>query len=53
MDTVLQEIEKQTLALVDIKDGKFSRPTAAIYKKSRVLSPAMKHFLSILKDTAN
>jgi len=26
------------------------RPLAAIYKKSKVLSPAMKQFLTILKD---
>jgi hypothetical protein len=34
---------------VTIEDGQFFRPTAAIYKKSRVLSPAMKQFLAILK----
>jgi len=26
------------------------RPLAAIYKKNKVLSPAMKQFLTILKD---
>ena len=49
--TVAQEIEKQTLAAVAIEDGEFFRPLAAIYKKNRVLSPAMKQFLTILKDT--
>ena len=49
--TVTQEINKQTLAAITIEDGEFYRPLAAIYKKNKVLSPAMKQFLSILKDT--
>jgi DNA-binding transcriptional LysR family regulator len=49
--TVIQEIAKQTLASVEIEDGQFFRPLAAIYKKNKVLSPAMKQFLTILKDT--
>ena len=49
--TVLQEIAKQTLVAVPIDDGDFFRPLAAIYKKNKVLSPAMKQFLSILKDS--
>jgi LysR family transcriptional regulator, transcriptional activator of the cysJI operon len=49
--TVMQEISKQTLASVAIEDGDFYRPLAAIYKKNKVLSPAMKQFLTILKDT--
>ena len=49
--TVIQEINKQTLAAITIEDGEFYRPLAAIYKKNKVLSPAMKQFLSILKDT--
>ncbi len=48
--TVTQEIAKNTLAAVQIEDGEFFRPLAAIYKKNKVLSPAMKQFLSILKD---
>jgi len=35
---------------VPIDDGDFFRPLAAIYKKNKVLSPAMKQFLAILKD---
>jgi DNA-binding transcriptional LysR family regulator len=50
--TVVQEIEKGTLATVAIADGEFYRPLAAIYKKNRVLSPAMKQFLAILKNAA-
>jgi LysR family transcriptional regulator, transcriptional activator of the cysJI operon len=48
--TVLQEIAKQTLAQVTLEDGDFFRPLAAIYKKNKVLSPAMKEFLATLKE---
>lgn len=48
--TVVQEVAKQTLAQVELDDGDFFRPLAAIYKKNKVLSPAMKQFLSILKE---
>ncbi len=40
---------KQTLAAVQFEDDEFYRPLAAIYKKNKVLSPAMKQFLTILK----
>jgi DNA-binding transcriptional LysR family regulator len=50
--TISQEIAKQTLVAVDIEDGDFFRPIAAIYKKNKVLSPAMKQFLTILKEAA-
>ena len=48
--TVLQEVAKQTLAQVTFVDGEFYRPLAALYKKSKVLSPTMKQFLAVLKD---
>jgi DNA-binding transcriptional LysR family regulator len=48
--TVTQEIAKQTLIAVTIEDGEFYRPLAAIFKKNKVLSPAMKQFLAILKE---
>ena len=48
--TVLQEVAKQTLAQVTIEDGEFYRPLAALYKKNKVLSPAIKQFLAVLKD---
>jgi LysR family transcriptional regulator, transcriptional activator of the cysJI operon len=48
--TVIQEVAKQTLAQASFDDGEFYRPLAAIYKKNKVLSPAMKQFLTILKD---
>jgi DNA-binding transcriptional LysR family regulator len=47
--TVVQETTNQSLAQVDIEDGEFYRPLAAIVKKNKVLSPAMKQFLAILK----
>jgi len=48
--SIEQEVQKQTLACINIEDGQFFRPLAAIYKKDRVLSPAMKQFLGILKS---
>ncbi len=47
--TILQEVSKQTLVQVQLEDGEFYRPLAAIYKKNKVLSPAVKQFLAILK----
>jgi DNA-binding transcriptional LysR family regulator len=47
--TVLQEVAKQTLAEVRFEGVEFYRPLAALYKKNKVLSPAMKQFLHILK----
>jgi len=51
LGTITQEIAKNTLAAVEIADGEFFRPLAAIYKKNKVLSPAMKQFIAILKET--
>ena len=50
--TVRQEIAQKTLIAVKIEDGQFFRPTAVIYKKKRVLTPAMKKFLASLKKAA-
>ena len=50
--TVLQEVAKQTLSQVALDDGEFYRPLAAIYKKNKVLSPAMNEFLGVLKADA-
>jgi DNA-binding transcriptional LysR family regulator len=47
--TITQEVSKQTLAEVKIEDTEFYRPLAAIHKKHKVLSPAMKQFLSVIK----
>jgi DNA-binding transcriptional LysR family regulator len=47
--TVTQELEKRTLAAIDFADADFSRPLAAVYRKDKTLSPAMKEFLSMIK----
>ena len=49
--TIHQEVAKQTLAAVPIEGVDLVRPLGAIYKKNRVLSPAMKEFLRLLKET--
>jgi len=48
--TITQEVAKQTLAEVKIEGVELVRPLAAIYKKNKILSPAMKQFLAILKS---
>ncbi len=50
LTTVTQEVAKQTLAAVRLDDGDFSRPLAVIYKRNKVLSPAMKEFIALLKQ---
>ena len=52
LGTIAQEISKQTLVAVTIDDAEMYRPLAAIYKKGKVLSPAMKQFIAILKEGA-
>lgn len=51
--TIAQEIAKQTLAAVAIEDAELYRPLAAIYKKGKVLSPAMRQFINILKEAGS
>ena len=48
---VTQEVAKKTIAMVEIEDEQFYRPLAAVHKKSKVLSPAMKEFLALLKKS--
>ncbi len=48
--TVTREVAKRTLAAVTLEGGPFWRPIAIIYKKNRVLSPAMKQFVALLKE---
>ena len=50
--TIKQEVSNQTLAAVKLEEGDFHRPIAIVYKKSRVLSPAMKKFVTLLKENA-
>ncbi len=49
--TIVQEVANQTLAQIEIDDGEFFRPLAAILKKNKVLSPAIKQFISVLKGS--
>jgi DNA-binding transcriptional LysR family regulator len=48
-NTIVQELAKKTLVAVELDDDDFFRPSAAIFKKSRVLSPAIRQFLGVLK----
>jgi len=47
--TVTQEVSKKTLAEVKLEGEDLFRPLAAIYKKSKILSPALKELLTVLK----
>jgi LysR family transcriptional regulator, transcriptional activator of the cysJI operon len=47
--TVRVELANRTLAMVRL-EGDFTRPQAVIYTKSKVLSPAMKQFVALLKE---
>jgi LysR family transcriptional regulator, transcriptional activator of the cysJI operon len=48
--TITQEVAKQTLVAIAIEDADCFRTLAAIYKKGKVLSPAMKQFINIIKE---
>ena len=48
--TIRGEVVKQTMAAVRL-EGNYFRPLAVIYKKGKVLSPAMKQFIKLLKET--
>jgi len=48
--TIGQEVNKQTLASVAVDHPDMYRPLAAILKKGKVLSPAMRQFINILKE---
>ena len=47
--TIRQEVADQTLASVPLEGNHF-RPLAAIHRKSKVLSPAIKQFVALLKE---
>ena len=48
--TITQEVSKKILAEVKLEAKDLFRPLAAIYKKSKVLSPAIKHFLAVIRE---
>jgi DNA-binding transcriptional LysR family regulator len=50
-ETVEREVATGTLALVQIEGGDFFRPLALLYKKNKVLSPAIKQFIALLKES--
>ena len=50
LGTISQEVSKQTLAAVTIEDAELYRPLAAIYKKGKVLTPAMRQFINVVKE---
>ena len=47
--TISQEVSKQTLASAPLDHPEMYRPLAAIMKRGKVLSPAMRQFINILK----
>ncbi|HMO64510.1 MAG TPA: LysR family transcriptional regulator [Verrucomicrobiota bacterium] len=51
--TVLREVEQGALSQVELEGGDFVRPLAAIIKKGKVQSPAMKQFLQTLREPLN
>ncbi len=50
--SIVHEISRHSLVEVALAGGEFIRPLAAIHKKNKVLSPAIKQFLAILKDAS-
>jgi DNA-binding transcriptional LysR family regulator len=48
--TVSEEVAKQTLVAAEVEDVELLRPLAAIFKKNKVLSTAMKQFIAILRE---
>jgi DNA-binding transcriptional LysR family regulator len=46
--TVVQEAKMGTLTVLHFKGREFTRPLAILYRKGRVLTPAMKKFMDIL-----
>lgn len=48
--SVVQEVARKSLVQVRLEDGGFFRPLAAIYRKNKVLSQALRRFLQKLRD---
>jgi DNA-binding transcriptional LysR family regulator len=51
-ETIGEEVANQTLAAVELENGRYTRPLAIIYKKNKVLSPAIKQFIAMMKQPA-
>jgi len=43
-------VANQTLAAVKLEDGEYHRSLGIIHKKNKVLSPAIKQFVAMLKE---
>ncbi len=52
LGTVTQEVSKHTLVSIPFSDPLPGRPLAVIHRRSKVLSPALKRFIDILKEPA-
>ena len=48
-ETVRQEVRNQTVAMVRLEGGDCVRQLGLVYKKGKVLSPALKQFIALLK----
>ena len=51
-ETIRGEVANQTLAAVRLEDGEHYRTLGVIHKRNKVLSPAIKEFISLLKEPA-
>ncbi len=49
-ETIRQEVANQTLVALRLEDGEYFRPLGLLYKKNKVLSPAIKQFIALLKE---
>lgn len=47
--TVQQEVKQGSLAMIHFRGRKFKRPLAIMHRRGRVLSPAMRKFVDMLK----
>jgi DNA-binding transcriptional LysR family regulator len=48
--TVTQEVNSHSLVVINLKDMELYRPLAAILKKDKALSPALREFIKELKE---
>ncbi len=50
--TIRQEVEQGTLVMLRLRDRRVARPLAILHRKGRVLTPAMKRFMTHLMNSA-
>jgi len=50
-NTIRLEVSNQTLVAIRLEGADFGRPLGLLYKKGKVLSPAMKQFVALLKES--